>query len=198
MSRMSVESEASPARPIDRQRAANIQRRHLSVSQRSMIWGQLKDVLEAEARDRQGARTDLCPNLGEGSGRASERAADSLVVPDLLVARGGLKWVEVKYKARADFTHKTQRMETGISLRLWQHYIRVEAETRIHVWLMFVHERESEIVGNSVSQLRQVERVYPGRKMGRGGMVFFPCSGMKRIASLEQVRRELGGMGDGQ
>ena len=54
----------------------NLHRRHLDTSQRGMIAARALAVFEAEARTRQGRRTDLGAELREGErGKASERAA---------------------------------------------------------------------------------------------------------------------------
>jgi hypothetical protein len=56
--------------------SVNLHRRHLSPSQRAMIAARALTVLEAEARARQGRRTDLGAILRESErGRASEKAA---------------------------------------------------------------------------------------------------------------------------
>jgi len=133
--------------------------------------------------------------LGEDKAPKLEGAAPtpSLIVPDLLTARmGELKWVEVKYKTKADWTRKTSRLETGINLRLWKHYVEVQAVTGVPVWIMFVHEHEQEVRGESIDQLRQDFRVYDGNKMGRGGMVFFAYDELKRLTNLPELRREFG------
>jgi len=130
--------------------------------------------------------------LGENKSPKLQAAndADSLVVPDLLIAQAqkGTKWVEVKFKARADFTRKTQRMETGIALRLWRHYHEVKAATGLPVWLMFCHAEEDEIRGAEIADLASAVRVYDGRKMGRGGMAFFPVEALRRLARLSAIR----------
>jgi hypothetical protein len=130
---------------------------------------------------------------GLGANKAPKLEAQtpygSLVLPDLLVARdGGVKFVEVKYKDRADWTRITQRFETGINLRLWLHYRKVQVVSGIPVWLMFVHQQEDEIRGGWIDDLAALKpRKYEGQKMGRSGMVFFPWDGLKRQATLSEI-----------
>ncbi|CAN5441982.1 MT-A70 family methyltransferase [soil metagenome] len=57
----------------------NLHRRHLSAGQKAMVAAELLPAYQAEARARQGARTDLRPFVDTG-GRAAERAGASLGV----------------------------------------------------------------------------------------------------------------------
>ncbi len=54
--------------------SCNVARRHLTPSQRAMVAAAALPALQAEAKARQGTRTDLRANL-RGSGKASEKAA---------------------------------------------------------------------------------------------------------------------------
>ena len=113
--------------------------------------------------------------------------ADSLVMPDLMVARDGLtRFVEVKRKGRADWTRVTQRRETGINLRLWTQYRAVQVATGIQVALLFVHDKEGEVRGGSIDALGS-----DARQTGCGGgmpaMVFFPWDTMPLIALHKDV-----------
>lgn len=47
--------------------SANLHRRHLSASQRAVVAAKLLPELEARARERQGARTDLAPDEPSGN-----------------------------------------------------------------------------------------------------------------------------------
>jgi hypothetical protein len=54
----------------------NLQRRHLTTSQRALLGANIKQSFEREARRRQGTRTDLRAELRPGmAGKASEQAA---------------------------------------------------------------------------------------------------------------------------
>lgn len=60
--------------------SVNLQRRHLTASQRAMVAVDLLPLLEAQARERQGARTDITEIFPEGSGEAREHAAAAVGV----------------------------------------------------------------------------------------------------------------------
>jgi hypothetical protein len=65
----------------------NLHRRHLNESQRAIVAESLTAVYEAEARERQGTRTDLRAELPESEfGRARDKAAATVNVSPRLVA----------------------------------------------------------------------------------------------------------------
>jgi hypothetical protein len=66
--------------PVDWVISQGVQRRHLTVGQRSMIGAQLMPELEEEAKNRQGARTDLQPESETEWGRSAERASAAVGV----------------------------------------------------------------------------------------------------------------------
>jgi hypothetical protein len=114
--------------------------------------------------------------------------AKSLVLPDILVAgNGGLIWVEVKWKDHAEFTHITQRLETGLNRRLWNQYVSVSQQTSVSIWLFFLHKKEGELRGGDIEELSSVSRVYDGPKMGPDGMVFFPWDSLQILDTYDNV-----------
>jgi hypothetical protein len=66
---------------------------------------------------------------------------EDLVAPDFLVFNGRkTMWVEVKRKSAFTFYRKTQRWTTGIDLRLYKDYCRVEEIGPWPVWILFIHD----------------------------------------------------------
>jgi hypothetical protein len=105
----------------------------------------------------------------------------SWVLPDLDVCfRGRRVWVEVKAKASADWTRKTQRWEHGISRRLLCHYRQVRRESGCPVWICVYEENTRLVLLQDLAVLERPEncREYDGEKMGRGGMFFFARGAM--------------------
>lgn len=113
-------------------------------------------------------------------------AQDGLILPDLFVARAGVShWCEAKRKTRADFTRVTQRLETGLPLRLYKHYGHVKERSGIDVWLFFGHEQEDAVRFTEIDALKP--RLYHGHGMSYGGMAFFAWDELRELCSLSQV-----------
>ena len=89
--------------------------------------------------DYSGSEGDMAPRL-QGLTRGYP-------VPDLDVSREGQRlWVEVKTKARPDWTRKTQRLEHGIPLRHYEAYCEVERITGTPVWLCVIEESSGDVL----------------------------------------------------
>ena len=126
--------------------------------------------------DYSGSEGDMAPRL-QGLTRGYP-------VPDLDVSREGQRlWVEVKTKARPDWTRKTQRLEHGIPLRHYEAYCEVERITGTPVWLCVIEESSGDVLVARLTELDGVKRVYSGDKMSRGGMVYFPRDAFQMIGS---------------
>lgn len=154
-----------------------------TVEEAVSAWLQQRGGFVLPAYDYSGLQDDKAPRL------TAVLPEDSLIVPDLFCARNGRStWVEVKLKAGASFTRLTQRLETGLSRRLWDHYLAVEKTTGLPVWLLFVHEAEQEMRGESQQALlNSTPRYYTGTKMGRAGMVFVPWDKMRVLATWNDL-----------
>lgn len=110
-----------------------------------------RGVLVLAAYDFSGLSDNKAPKLEAFS------SLESLVVPDLFVARQGRSsWVEVKWKGGAFLFRKTRELETGINLRLWDQYQQVRSATGARVFLVFVHERERLTTCDEIEQLREI------------------------------------------
>lgn len=117
------------------------------------------------------------------------RGWDDLVMPDLQTFhRGVQRWLEVKWKWWASYHRKLNQLETGISLRLYEHYRAIERVSGGDVYVLFVHHREGEMRGDSLKRLATyISHQYEGRLMGRDGMVFWPFEAIPRWGSLDTI-----------
>lgn len=136
--------------------------------------------------DCSGQQDDKAPRLHAFS------ASDSVVLPDLLLARGGLmRWVEVKFKTEAPKTHCTGYYETGISVRHWEHYHRAEKESGAVVFISFAHQTEDVVTCNSLRELRTLwPQKYPRYSPNGpdpGGSLFWPLEKLRRVAALSEI-----------
>lgn len=96
------------------------------------------------------------------------------VIPDLDACKlGTRRWIEVKTKSKADYTYKTRRLEHGIPLRHYRHYLEVQRESGCPVWLFIYELNTSKLLYASLTALSHGVRIYEGDKMSRGGMAFF-------------------------
>lgn len=136
--------------------------------------------------------------LGEGKAPKLQAfsASDSLVTPDLLVARRGcMSWCEVKWKTSAFHFRKTNEFETGIDLRLWNQYQRVKKITGCRVFLVFVHEAEDTVTCDEIGLLDSL----PNKRVSSWGrpsedtnrshppMVNWPLRVLHPLATYRQV-----------
>lgn len=118
---------------------------------------------------------------GEDGNKAPKMTGQRVayVIPDLDIARAGVRiWAEVKTKAAPTLHRISGTFEHGIPLRHFQHYKEVQKETGCEVWL-FVLEEETQTVRFAKLDDLGSGRVYDGRKMSRGGMVFWPVTAFR-------------------
>ena len=117
---------------------------------------------------------------GKGDNKAPKLLAPageaSLVLPDLQCFRDGKqRWYEVKRKSAATFYQIGGYLTTGISQRHYDQYRRVQDETCAEVVIVFAHEQEAEVRGDTLDGLERLARShsYGGNAMGGGGMRFW-------------------------
>lgn len=130
---------------------------------------------------------------GLGDGKAPKltafSATESLVTPDLLVARRGvLSWCEVKWKSHAFRFRRTNEDETGIDLRLWRQYRAVRSVTGARVFLVFAHEHENVV---TCDELGRLEALSPREsRTGLGGhppMINWPLRLLHPLAEYREI-----------
>src|SRR3972149_6947123 len=122
--------------------------------------------------------------INEGKGPQLFTMARSLVAPDLLITKPDhlTAWIEAKHKTGFTWHRITGRWVTGIDLRHYEDYLRVEEITPWPVWLLFLQEggqtKDSPVdspaglFGNGLHFLRQNENHRSG-KWGKSGMVYW-------------------------
>lgn len=125
-----------------------------------------------------------------GSGAPTlDGEADSIIMPDLQAFKDGAgEWFECKWKSRATESTRYDRLETGISIRHYLQYCRIERETAIPVAIVFVHEKEREVRCGTLNQL-QAAFSHDDRsdKMERGGMRFWAWESIPLWMPLEEL-----------
>lgn len=124
-----------------------------------------------------------------------------LIAPDMFVFKGGSAWwVEAKHKTAFSLYRKTGQWVTGIDLRHYRDYCRVDDETPWPVWLLFLHRggqakdsppSPAGLFGNTLDYLRCHES-HRSDKWGPSGMVYWALSDLRRLASLAEVEPILG------
>lgn len=121
-----------------------------------------------------------------------------LVVPDMLVLSGDkVSWIEAKHKSVFTWHRNTNRWTTGVSKRHYIDYLEVARITPWPVWLLFLHEKDSEparnepwpcpvgLFGQELSILNQCIN-HESDKWG-GGMVYWAHKNLKLLASLREI-----------
>lgn len=135
---------------------------------------------------------------GEYKGPALYTVDAQLIAPDMLVFQPGGKtiWVEAKTKSAFTQHHITGHWVTGIDLRNYEDYLRVQDVSPWPIWLLFLHlEGQAKgsptgcptgLFGNSLRYLSQHEH-HRHKNGGRGGMVYWQDTTLRKIAELSDV-----------
>ena len=119
-----------------------------------------------------------------GGPRAHGPYGTGIILPDLLVSRGGQTFpLEVKSKDRASPTLITGEDEHGIGQRKYLHYRAYQRETGMRLVLGIFEEYTGELLVRSLDKL-PTPRAYHGDKMDPGGMFFWPRSAFQVFAQI--------------
>jgi len=90
----------------------NLHRRHLATSQRALLAADLRPLFDAEARSRQGARTDLGAKLRQGeTGKASAQVAEIVGVSPRSVETAS----RVRQRAVPELMEAVRRGDVAVS-----------------------------------------------------------------------------------
>lgn len=132
-----------------------------------------------------------------GKGPQLYTPEDDLIAPDLLVYRGErVLWIEAKHKTAFSWHRLTRRWVTGIDLRHYRDYCRVDEVAPWPVWLLFLHEggqakdsppnSPAGLFGNTLARLREHEN-HRHDNWGAGGMVYWNIDDLRLMAELPEV-----------
>lgn len=118
-------------------------------------------------------------------------AAANITLPDLLVARGGkCRWIEVKQKSHADFHRNSNRFVTGLPIRQWDEYLRVQEVTGIEVTLVFIHAEENVVVGDTLAKLtNHISHRYTRTVNDTNGTLFFKFGTLPRLIAASRLHQ---------
>jgi len=135
--------------------------------------------------------------IDNGKGPRLFVSEGSIIAPDLLIfGQGKAMWIEAKHKTAFSWHRVTGQWVTGIDLRHYEDYCRVEDETPWPVWLLFLHdggqakdsppESPSGLFGNRLCRLRKTEH-HRHRNWGSSGMVYWGVDALRFLAPLEEM-----------
>ncbi len=135
--------------------------------------------------------------MSEGKGPVLYTAEGShLIAPDLFVfGNGKVYWIEAKHKSAFSWYRIGKRWVTGIDLKHWQDYLRVQVVSPWPIWILFLHgdgrAKDSPkgsptgLFGRDVEYLDQHES-HRHMNWGRSGMVYWAHDDLLEIAPLEE------------
>lgn len=93
--------------------------------------------------------------IEDGGAPALEGHLKRIVASNSLVARGGETfWAEIKTYQRATFNQKRQRLEHGVPIRLWEHYIQGQQVTGISGYLFILQLNERLILEGKLDDIQ--------------------------------------------
>lgn len=143
--------------------------------------------------------------LDTGKGPQLFLPNEELVAPDLLefLSTKEVRWIEAKHKTTFTWHHKTQCWTTGIDLRHWKDYLRVDAESPFRVWLLFLHRggrdkdtgrsSPSGLYGARIAFLKDnVHHEWPRPQPGQpSGMIYWREEVLTYIASIAEMECDI-------
>lgn len=120
----------------------------------------------------------------------------ALIAPDLLTfSSRSVLWIEAKHKTAFSWHRLTQRWVTGIDLRHYEDYRRVDRESPWRVWILFLHEggqakdsppdSPSGLFGNALANLVNLENHRSDR--WAHGMVYWAVSSLCKLAEYGEI-----------
>lgn len=135
--------------------------------------------------------------INTGKGPQLFTPAQQLIAPDIFIFRADdCYWIEAKHKTAFSWHRISSQWVTGIDLRHYQDYCKVDEVTPWPVWLLFLHKggqakdsppnSPAGLFGNTLEHLREHEN-HRSEKWGHSGMVYWSINDLKLLADLEEL-----------
>lgn len=177
----------------------------------SLSWGQIGEGRIANWLKGKG--WSILPvyekEIDNGKGPRLFIPGGELVAPDMLAYNmtktpAPVRWIEAKTKTRFSWYGIKQRWVTGIDLRHYTDYCKIDDASPFPVWLMFLHDNSNAwphdverwhappscptgLFGEMLSVLRQTES-HRSDKHGKSGMVYWADTSLRRLAPVSEVK----------
>lgn len=132
----------------------------------------------------------------DAKGPRIHQAHSSIVAPDLLALEFG--WIEAKTKSAFTWHRISQSWQTGIDIRLYEHYIEAARLSPIPVYLFFLQlpgrakdtpdgmTCPTGLYGGKLGYL-QANEDHRSDRWGRSGMVYWREDVLKKFAELDDL-----------
>jgi len=139
--------------------------------------------------------------VDEGKGPQLFTPNGQLIAPDLFAFKpfkNKALWIEAKHKSVFSWHRNTGRWVTGIDIRHYEDYLKVEALSPWPVWLLFLHTQARipnrddpypcpvGLFGQTLDKLCQKEN-HRHENWGKSGMVYWWEKSLVRLAGLEEL-----------
>lgn len=193
--------------------------------QAKLAWGQLAETDIAAWLMSRGAKLLPAYDIEYDSGKGPRLFGKDFqaATPDFLIWRQGKSlWIEAKHKTVFTWRYTNARKglsaercwETGIDYHHWLDYGRIQQETGMPVWLLFLHRSDCPhprdlqrgsppqcpvgLFGKDIDSLsheQSFSHIDPGtnriKNNGRHGMIYWPLCSLDFIAELRDVVGEV-------
>lgn len=146
---------------------------------------------------------EISQDTGKGP-RFFSASGDNIVSPDLLIFQEcEFRWVEAKHKSAFTWHRITESWQTGIDRHHWNEYLKVREQSKLPVYLFFLHEpghiskdtpegmtSPSGLYGKSLDVLKdQID--HESDRHGTSGMVYWKEKDLKKYSEYFEILERL-------
>jgi hypothetical protein len=137
--------------------------------------------------------------IHRGKGPRFHSVLGDLIAPDMLAMhRSGKRtlWIEAKHKEAFTWHRITQEWVTGIDLKHYLDYLKIDSMNLFPVWLLFLQrggqakdsppDSPCGLYGERISVLKTKEH-HRFLEYGAGGMVYWAEATLKKLAELSEL-----------